>query len=227
MLKNYKKKLLYSFSLIKEGKLKLVWNALVRRINSEELAFGFKRDLNVKISKPRSLAKISIREAKEEDDHFFLDDSSDGRIKNFHTCYVAEDKNNIPCSRLWLIDSSQNTKLKSAWGNNFPQLKNDEILLEKVFTVPKYRGLGIFPIFLHTVSNKGLKMGANYAIGFGAVLNKNTSCSFRFAGFEPYILRRVRWFMFKKKTSYEVIPDYLLDDYKVYSKRYAPKMIND
>tara|TARA_R110000868_G_scaffold12514_1_gene59775 strand:+ start:1187 stop:1873 length:687 start_codon:yes stop_codon:yes gene_type:complete len=227
MIFRFKKKIWYSINLIRDGKLKEVWQALTRRLYSEELAFGFKRDLSIKIHKPRSLAKVIIREGTSEDEKYFSEDSNDGRIKNFQTCYVAINYDKIPCFRTWLIDASQNEKLKKAWGNNFPQLKKDEILLEKVFTIPKYRGMGILPIALYEISEKGLKLGAKYAICFGAVMNKNTSCSFCFAGFEPYILRKVRWFLFIKFTSYQEIPVNLLTDYKIYTQRYLPiKMEN-
>ena len=127
---------------------------------------------------------------------WFIDNPNNGLIHKFNTCYVGLTKEQIPCARVWLIDASENKKLKSIWGKRFPQLKKDEVLLENVFTVPKYRGMGIIPAFLYDVAETSKDLGAKYAITFGEVKNKNTSRSYNYAGFSPYIVRRVSYFLF-------------------------------
>ena len=64
----------YEFKQSGKYKLKEVWQALTRRLYSEELAFGFKRDLSIKIHKPRSLAKVIIREGTSEDEKYFSEE---------------------------------------------------------------------------------------------------------------------------------------------------------
>ena len=208
-----KNKLAFTIKLIKKDEFKFIWKAFLRRIHSEETAFGFKRDLNIELSKPSVLIDITTRVFKESDDVFFIDNANDGLIAQFKTCYVATTKEDHPCSRLWLIDAFQNKKLKKVWGDNFPQLNKDEVLLENVFTIPKFRGMGIMPSFMDQIAKKSKNQGANYAITFGAVNNTNTSRSFKYAGFNPYILRKVKWLLFRKTITFEEIPNDVMEFY--------------
>ena len=205
-------------NLILKGRFGYLWKVFSDRIKFEELAFGFRRDLNVEIKEPKVLMPTSIREFIDEDQQYFKDNPNNGLIMKFDTCYVAINKNSVPCSRLWLIDSSQNKKLKEIWKGNFPELQKDEMLIENVFTVPKFRGMGIVSGFMHEISKKAKTLGMNYVITFGAVKNDNTTRAFAYAGFNPFVLRRVKWFLFKKSVTYEEIPDNLLDHYKKVTK---------
>ncbi|MCX7546947.1 hypothetical protein OS188_03165 [Xanthomarina sp. F1114] len=209
--------------LIKDGKAKYLWTAFLNRLNSKEIAFGFKRDLSVPYKKPRTLKPITIREFKKEDEVFFVDNPNNGLINNFHTCYVGITKDEIPCARVWLIDSSQNKTLKNTWGERFPQLKADEVLLENVFTVPKYRGMGVIPAFLYDVAEKSRELGAKYAITFGEVKNINTSRSYDYAGFTPYIVRTVSYFLFIKSIKYEELSEEKMAFYNKSINRKTPK----
>ncbi len=214
-----KSKIAFINKLIKVGNFKFIWDAFARRISSEELAMGFKKDLSIEHPEPRSLKKISTRVFNSGDESFFTDNSIDPIIFQFQTCYVAITDDNIPCSRIWLIDPSQNKKLSAIWGNNFPQLNNDEVLLENVYTLPKYRGLGIMPSILHQIAERGKLQGAKYAITFGSAHNTNTSRSFHYAGFQPYVLRKVKWFLFRKSINFQEIPDDLTTHYNNITRR--------
>ena len=212
-------KILFIAKLIKEGRIKYLWTVFVRQIYFEEVAFGFKRDLNKEFKKPRALMELSVRKSDNSDNTFFKDNPNNGLINHFKTCYVAVTKEAIPCSRLWLIDSSQNKKLINIWRGTFPKLKLDELLIENVFTVPKYRGMGIVSVFMHQISEEAKKLGANYVITFGAVNNANTSRAYNYAGFDPYVLRTVKWFLFKKTVVFEEIPNDAIEVYHNHTSR--------
>jgi hypothetical protein len=200
-------------TLLKKGRIEYVWTAFLNRLYSKETAFGFKRDLSIPFKKPRTLKPITIRESVETDKPFFIDNPNNGLINNFKRCYIGITKEDIPCARVWLIDSSENKKLKDIWGDRFPQLKSDEVLLENVFTVPKFRGMGVIPAFLYDVAEKSKEQGAKYAITFGEVKNINTSRSYSYAGFSPYIVRIVSYFLFIKSIKYEDVSSEHLDFY--------------
>jgi hypothetical protein len=200
-------------TLIKNGRIKYVWSAFLNRLYSKEIAFGFKRNLSLPFKKPRTLKPITIREFIKEDEPFFIDNPNNGLIEKFDTCYVGVTNEEIPCARVWLIDSSENKKLKDSWDGRFPQLNSDEVLLENVFTVPKFRGMGVIPAFLFDVAEKSKEQGAKYAITFGEVKNINTSRSYNYAGFSPYIVRTVSYFLFIKSIKYEEISNEYLDFY--------------
>lgn len=200
-------------SLIDRGDYRFFWQIFKKKIYSTEMAFGFKLNLEQGVKLRKALIPINIRLSQKEDDIYFLDNKTTGLIERLKTCYIATNKEGIPCFRCWLIDHSQNNKLRQFWGNTFPPLNHDELLIENVFTNPKFRGLGIFPAVLGLVSEEGKKLGAKYTISFGEVSNKNTTRSMAYAGFKPYIYRKVDWFLFRKKVTFLPIPENLLKDY--------------
>tara|TARA_R110002049_G_C9167516_1_gene561587 strand:+ start:4873 stop:5568 length:696 start_codon:yes stop_codon:yes gene_type:complete len=223
MFYKIKKKISFAIGLVGSGDIKNVWQAFVRRIKSEEVAYGFKRDLSEEFAKPRSLVKVSTRAYLPGDEHYFKERKNDGLINQFNTCYVGITKEGTPCCHVWLIDSSQNDKLKRAWGNTFPTINSDELLAENVYTVPKYRGMGIFPAVLDELVEKGIELGGKYIISFGEASNINMSRSFVYAGFQPYILRRKKWILFTKSINFEPISDKELKVFNKYTSAYRAK----
>lgn len=219
----FKRKLQFAISLLRSGNIVLVWEAFRRRLGSEEIAIGFRRDLEKEFAEPKSLMKISVRKAIPEDAKYFQDRRNDGLIERFETCYVALTKEGIPCSRLWLIDASQNELLKDTWNATFPELQPDEVLIENVYTVPKYRGFGILPLVVDKVVKAGRKSGIRYALTFGELKNTITSRSFAYAGFDPYILRRKRWTLFIRRISFENVPADILEQYEKDTALYRQK----
>lgn len=199
---------------VKRGEIKSVLKGISSKIYSEHLSFGFKRDLNKECKIPRSLLKINIRPFKEEDaDHFKMDTTNIELIKQIPTCYVAATKEDIPCIRLWLIDSSQNNKIMDFWGNTYPQLKDDEVLLESAFTIPKRRGLGLHSVIMFQIAEKSKEFGANYAISFTPIDNINSLRSFNYASFHPYIIRKEKCILFNKTVTYHEISEELMNHY--------------
>lgn len=201
----------------------MVWEAFRRRLGSEEIAIGFRRDLDKVFAEPKSLMKITVRKAVPEDATYFQDRRNDGLIERFQTCYVALAKDGTPCSRLWLIDASQNELLQETWRGTFPELQPDEVLIENVYTVPKYRGFGILPLVVDQVVKAGKKSGIRYALTFGELKNTITSRSFTYAGFDPYILRRKKWRFFMRTISFEEIPADILKQYEAETAMYRQK----
>src|SRR5690606_12808226 len=113
--------------------------------------------------------------------------------------------------------------LKKVWGDTFPKLKPDEFLVENVYTVPKFRGAGIFPAVLHEIAEKSKALGAKYLISFGETNNVNMSRSFAYAGFFPYVLRTKKNFLFNRTIFFEDIPDELMSDYNGYTAAFRAK----
>ncbi len=213
-------KIIFLIKLIKEGNIKQIWTSFSKRVYSEDIAYGMKRDLNKPYPKPRVLMNVSVRLAKESDEHYFtMDNSNNGLIDPIPNCYVAVTKKDIPCFRLWMIDSSQNRKLNHIWKDTFPDLKKDEVLLESAFTIPKYRGFGLQPFAVFEISEKAKDIGANYAITFTSMDNINSLRSLDYAGFKPFTLRREKCFLFKKSLSFEDIPNDLMKYYDKINRR--------
>jgi GNAT superfamily N-acetyltransferase len=204
-----------SFDLIKKGKVKFLINGIAKRLFSKNIAFGLKRDLNLLFQNPDALIDISIRPFRNTDkDHFTADLRNDGLIeKNIPNCYVAANTEDIPCFRIWLIGPNQNLKIKEFWGEYFPVLKEDEALLESAFTVPAYRGNRIMSAAISRMAEKESDLGIRRVISYVAIDNIPSLKGFHRSGFHPYLLRKEKWFMFKRTVTFENIPKKLIDTY--------------
>ncbi len=203
------------FDLIKKGELKFVINGIAKRIISKNEVFGLRRDLNLVFQNPDPLIEIAIRAFRDEDQKYFKEDlQNDGLIeKEIPYCYVATNSKDIPCFRQWFIGPNQNSKIKEFWGKAFPVLKEDEALLESAFTRPTFRGKRIMPAAMARIAEKGHDLGVRWVITFVGIDNIASLKGCQRAGFDPYILRKEKWFMFKKTITFENIPKELMDTY--------------
>ena len=201
--------------LIKKGEIKFVIKGIVKRISSKNEAFALRRDLNLVFKNPDSLIDISVRPFRAEDKaHFTMDLQNDGLIeKNIEHCYVAINKEDIPCYRQWLMGPDQNMKIQEFWGKTFPTLNEDEALLESAFTIPAFRGKRVMPAAMARIAEKGNELGVRWVITFVGIDNVPSLKGCHRSGFYPYILRKEKWFMFNKTVTFENIPKELMDNY--------------
>ena len=203
------------FDLIKKGELKFVINGIAKRIISKNEVFGLRRDLNLAIQNPDSLIDITIRPFRDEDQDSFTMDLQNGGLfeKEIPDCFVAASTEGIPCYRQWLIGPKQNVKIEEFWGKAFPILKEDEALLESAFTIPAFRGKRIMPAAMARIAEKANDLGVRWVITFVGIDNIPSLKGCWRSGFDPYILRKEKWFMFKKTVTFENIPKELMDTY--------------
>lgn len=133
--------------------------------------------------------------------------------KNIKNSYVATNERDLPCFRIWLMESSENEKIKDFFTGNSPTLNENEALLEGAFTIPSYRGNRIMPAAMAEISEKGKDIGVRYILIFPYLKNIPSLKSCRRSGFHPYILRREKWFLCKKRIVFEDIPKDILEKY--------------
>ena len=200
-------------NLVKQGDYSLFWKIIKYRFHSKTVAFGFRQDLESDQIKRRALIPITIRKHVKGDEVFFTNNNSTVLIKKLNTCYVAINKENTPCFKCWLIDSSQNNKLKEFWDGTFPSLKTGEVLLESAFTVPKYRGFGIMPAAISLILELAKEQGFNEVITYVPEKNINSIRTIAYVGFHPFITRIEKWFLFRKMVTFVPITDNLMDYY--------------
>ncbi len=219
-MKNIFTKIGYLISLIKQGELKFLWSGISKRLYSENLSYGLKRDLNIEIPTPPSLLKLSFRYCRDDDAPYFeLDNNNHGLVdKQINYCVVAT-KDDVPVYRVWLMGASQNDKIKEFWGDSFPPLKANETLVENSYTVPKFRGFGIMPYAMTKVAEKGKELGADTAIIYTSTDHFVSLRAGDYAGYHPFNLRKEKWFLFKRTTSFGDIPLELMEHYKKVTQR--------
>ena len=218
-------KISYAIDLIRKGKIKSVIKGFTKNIYSETISFALKRDSNLEQKTPRAFVKFTFRLYKESDDDYFSDDEDNiSLIKQLQKCYVAVTKEGIPFFRIWLLNSSQNNKIKEFWGDSFPKLKDDEVLTESAFTTPKFRGLGIMPAAMALLAEEAKKEGKRYTITITPITNINSLKATNYAGFKPYAIRKEKYILFKKTVSYEEISNELMEYYsEITSRKRKPK----
>ena len=203
------------FNLIKNGELKFVINGVSKRIFSKTEAFGLKRDLTIDFKTPKAQIDLLIRPFQPKDKAYFKADLQNGGLveKNIPICYVATTSEDIPCHRHWLMDYKQNENIKAFWGESFPVLNADEALIESIFTIPKYRSKGIMPAVLDKMAKKSKNLGLRYLILFVEIDNIPSLKGSHRSGFEPYVLRTEKWFLFKREISFKDLSSEVLDSY--------------
>src|SRR2546422_7194479 len=79
------------------------------------------------------------------------------------TCYVAIGPEGKPCYMQWLIPSSENDRVRTFFGNLYPQLGPDEVLLEGAYTPEAHRGQGIMASAMAQIAQQAAHSGARWA----------------------------------------------------------------
>ena len=153
-----------------------------------------------------------------------MDLQNNGLIeKQIPNCYVATNTEDIPCYRQWLMGPKQNIKIQEFWGKAFPVLKEDEALVESIFTIPTFRGKRIMPAAMARIAEKGNDLGIRWVITFVAIDNIPSLKGCHRAGFLPYVLRTEKWLLFKRTITFENVPKELMAIYSINVGTAEPK----
>lgn len=210
----------FTFDQILNGNTSYIFKVLGQRIKSERLSFVLKKDLELEMKMPRSLINVSLRPYSKEDSEYFKEDIGNLFIfKKLSGCYVAVTDKGIPCFRIWMLEPSLNEVIKDYWGDSYPQLNKNEVLIARAFTLKKYRGLGIMSKAMALLAEKAKKEGFKFAISVTPIENKNSLYSSFYAGFNPYLMLREKYSLFKKMDSFEEIPNDLMEFYNKIARR--------
>jgi len=213
-------KIYNAFQLIGNGHFAVFFQELKKRIYSYSISFGLQRDLEVEFHAKPAKIEIEIRPLKVEDVPYLLDSSSASSINprviagqqsivnaNIPTCYVAVTADDKPCYMQWLIGYNENQKIENHFKGIFPPLKKDEALLEGAYSHPAYRGLRIMPLAMALIAEKAVAMDARWINTFVNVTNIPSLKGCQRSGFEPFLLRKERWFLFQRTITYHPVSE--------------------
>ena len=211
-MQKYKIKSIIYF--ISKGEWHFILNGIRKRINSEVICMGFKRNLKYDFQIMKAKIDIKTRLFKKSDDIYFKKDNHNYGLvqEDIKDCYVATDVNEMPCFRIWIMNSTENDKIKRFFTGNFPILNKNEALVEAAFTIPKYRGNRILPAVITDILENN-NIIANYLLAFIDIKNVASLKSYKRSGFYPYTLRREKWFLFTKRVYFTDIPKEILEKY--------------
>ena len=81
----------------------------------------------------------------------------------FNNCYILTVNGCLACIQ-WLITSQENHIIAQKYAKKFYPLQGNQVMVENVFTYPKYRGFGCFLLLTTQLLETAKKMGATSAI---------------------------------------------------------------
>lgn len=190
--------------LIRAGHWRDVVNAGKTFISSESLSFGLKRDVTKPFPVPAAKVPIHVRPISSSEVLWLLSESEETlsadavkerniRIRmaeaNLATCYVALTDGDEPTYIQWLMGASENATIHQIFGERFPTLAADEMLLEGAFTFEAWRGKGIMACAMAQITDEAPTYGARSVITFVGDGNIASLKGCKRCGFEPYIRR--------------------------------------
>ncbi|HXM37195.1 MAG TPA: GNAT family N-acetyltransferase [Gemmatimonadales bacterium] len=205
-----------AFGLLRSGNGRRVWRAVRIRAYSRSLSFGLRRDLRVPFTPPNPKIPLTMRPLGPQDDLAFLAPAAGldqqaawGRLNqrrlladDLPTCWIATGPDGKVCYMQWLVAAKDNAHVRARWGGLFPELRNDEALLEGAYTAESCRGQGIMAHAMAKIAEAAQDFGAHQVITFVDHTNVASLKGCEKAGFAPYVERRVTWFLFRRRIRF-------------------------
>lgn len=208
--------------LLRAGQWRDVWQSGRAFLYSESESFGLRRDLAVPFQAPNAAIPITIRPLQ-PDDVAVLFGTRNGHLSgealrerkvrrrmveaNLATCYVAVAADGQPAYVQWLIGSRENDKIRRIFGDRFPLLAADEMLLEGAFTLEAWRGKGIMAAAMARIAERAIDDGARWVVTFVAKDNIPSLKGCKKAGFEPYLQRTGSILLFRRQFRFAPLPN--------------------
>jgi hypothetical protein len=195
------------------GNVRPIFEDLSRWAWSHDRAVGMERDLTLSFEPPAARVPIevvrldnahAVRLFSEEglDTSSVLDMESRRRFweDGIPDAYVAIDEEGIPCFVQWAIPGEHAELVKSYFGDGFPELRPDEMLLEGAWARPEARGKRIMAEAMSRITLAGARPQHRRAITFVGVDNEPSIRGCRAAGYEVYIGREETWRFGRRKV---------------------------
>ena len=209
------RKVYYGILLLKNGSLGIFWNHLKRQIYSEATFWGLERNLQIDGVHAPCEIEYTLRLASKEDMKEVLQKSkSESREavydliqrkwfyeSGFHDCYIARTTDtNDPCYIQWLVSSADDHVVSRGFRSRFPRLKEDEVLVDNVFTFEKHRGKRIMPSVIVELSDMARRKGFKRMLTYVREDNISSLKGFEKAGFKKFEkMRQIRFLFYTRR----------------------------
>jgi RimJ/RimL family protein N-acetyltransferase len=193
----------------KRGEFKEIAEEARQRFHSNSSSIILRRDLSIPLEPPIAKLPISMRPIRDADVAQIIRERP-RRFPvlraNIPTCYVAESNNGDLCYTQWLIGPDEQGKLAPYFKGQLYELRHDEVLLEFAYTFEKFRGQGVMAAAMAAIAEKGIALGARWAITYVKDDNVASLKGCAKAGFRPYMVREERWRFFRLHQSFRLLP---------------------
>lgn len=198
--------------IVAGGSIRPVFQDLSRWAWSKDRAVGMSRDLTVPFDDPEALVPFEIAPLDETlAARLFSEDGVDGASlldlesrrrfwrDRLPGAYVAVAPDGTPYYVQWAISGDHAERVKGYFGDGFPRLAENELLLEGAWARPEARGKRIMAAAMSRITVTAARPGDRRAITFVGVDNEPSIRGCRAAGYEVYVERQERW-RFGKRT---------------------------
>jgi hypothetical protein len=220
-------------SLIWGGHSSLISREFRRRLYSDGYFLLLYGEISLPANIPDPKIRVTLRPMKSEDVPRLLDIDREGlkdedvleRIRllrilysGIRECYVGETDDGFPCHISWLIDASQNEKIKVLYGGGVLPLASNQVLVEGAFTDERYQRLGIQKWRRFKFFEKSLAIGAKRVINYIRHDNLPSLESSKKAGYRIFMIRKDKWRFFHRSFIFKAVPEntaYPLDNEQI------------
>jgi hypothetical protein len=207
--------------LLKSRRPSLALKTIRRRLYSDHVSLGLRRDTTLPFRVPRSPLPLTVRPIEPNDVALFVDvtgpEVNEGSIMDrvqaaclmesgVRTCYVAVTRGGHVCYMQFLIDPSQNETIRKVYGDLVPPLEADEALLEAAFSLERYRGRGVMLHAMPELAKRARALNLRWLITFVPVTNLPMLKGCQWTGFLPYVERRQSYRLFRRKVTFTPLP---------------------
>jgi GNAT superfamily N-acetyltransferase len=208
--------------LLRAGQWDEVWQSGRALVHSKTRSFGLRRDLTIPFRTPDAAIPIAIRPLQSSDIPLLFGTADrelsgesvrDRKIRQrmveaeLATCHVAVTADGQPCYVQWLIGPRESDKVRSLFGDRFPPLAADEMLLEGAFTLEAWRGKGIMAAAMARIAERATDQGARWVVTFVAEDNVPSLKGCKKAGFAPYLERTDSVLLFRHRSCFAPLPN--------------------
>jgi len=193
------KKVSYAFLLLRKGGLGVLLRQFFSRVYSTSTYVWLAKDLDplkapaaartafsLQPASPEAFQRILERLNKERgQDVFEILRRVSFYERGFDACYQALTDSGDVCHIGWLLSARHNDLIRSQYPPGTDSLREDEVLVENIFTFPRCRGKGIMLSVLQQLEDLARKQGARRLVAYVDATNTPSLKGFDRAGYKP------------------------------------------
>ena len=209
------KKLEYASLLVRRGGLGALLGQALSRFYSTSTYIWLAKDVGPARPPIPSKVRFSLQPASPEAFREVLARLSEGKGRDvfeilrrasfyrrgFDACYFALTETGDVCHLGWLLSARHNGLIRSEYPPGTDDLKEDEALVENIFTFPRYRGKGIMLSVLQQMEDQARAQGLRRMVAYVDTTNTPSLTGFDRAGYKPYAEEKeIRRFFTTKRT---------------------------
>jgi hypothetical protein len=215
-MRNLRRAIIY----LRSGSFRLLAEAVVRRLFSNDTHVGLRLPTATEFRTPRPALSLELRPIEAKDWEIFEADFSardeDARDMmnalllyraGVETCVVAVMNGGQPGYMQFVIGPSENAKLEDVYGDLIPPLADGEEFLEGAYSARKYRGRGLMLHVIPLLAEEAQARGVHSFVSYPSVGDLPILRACKWCGFVPFVVRRESYRFFRRRVRFMPLPE--------------------